>query len=90
MQRNSGLGWLHANFDNGPHEYSVGEDVLAKALGDMKQYEFHWTVSQYLNAVIEQGIKLIKFEEIGDKAEGWEYAPLEGLPQMLLIAGRKA
>ena len=55
----------------------------------MKQYEFHWTVSQYLNAVIEQGAELIRFEEIGDAAEGWECAPLEGLPQMLLIAGRK-
>ena len=77
-------------FDNGPHEYSVGEDILARAPEDMKQYEFHWTVSQYLNAVIEQGVELIKFEEIGDEAEGWEYAPLEGLPQKLLIAGRKA
>ena len=55
----------------------------------MEQYEFHWTVSQYLNAVIEQGAELVKFEEIGDAAEGWEYAPMDGLPQMLLIAGRK-
>lgn len=76
-------------FDNGPHEYSATEDLLANQPGDVKQYEFHWTVSQYLNAVIEQGAELIRFEEIGDAAEGWECAPLEGLPQMLLIAGRK-
>ncbi len=55
----------------------------------MEQYEFHWTVAQYLNAVIEQGAELVKFEEIGDAVEGWEYAPMDGLPQMLLIAGRK-
>ena len=76
-------------FDHGPHEYSVNEDILARAPGDIKQYEFHWTVSQYLNAVIEQEVELIKFEEIGDEAEGWEGAPLAGLPQRLLIAGRK-
>ena len=76
-------------FDTGPHEYSASEDVLEKASGEVKQFEFHWTVSEYLRAVIEQGVELIRFEEIGDQAEGWEVAPLQGLPQMLLIAGRK-
>ena len=81
---------VHASyFDNGPHGYSVSEDLFANLPGDLKQYEFHWTVSQYLNAVIEQGAELIRFEEIGDAAEGWEIAPMEGMPQMLLIAGRK-
>ena len=74
-------------FDSGPHEYKVSRD--AEAPGDMKQFEFHWTVSQYLNAVIEQGVELIRFEEIGDGPEEWEYAALEGLPRILLIAGRK-
>ena len=76
-------------FDNGPHEYRASEDVLEKAPGEVKQFEFHWTVSEYLSAVIEQGVDLIRFEEIGDEPEGWEVAPLQGLPQMLLIAGRK-
>ena len=80
----------YSYFDNGPHKYSVAEDVRAKAPEDMVQYEFHWTVSEYLNAVIEQGVDLIRFEEIGDKAEEWEGASLAGLPQKLLIAGRKA
>lgn len=69
--------------DNGPHEYDVPEDPRKKS------FEFHWTVAQYLSAVIEQGAELVKFEEIGDAAEWWEHAPLEGLPQKLLIAGRK-
>lgn len=77
-------------FDNGPHEYSASESVLEKAPGEVKQFEFHWTVSEYLSAVIDQGVDLIRFEEIGDEPEGWEVAPLKGLPQMLLIAGRKA
>ena len=76
-------------FDNGPHEYSVADDVQAKSSEDMVQYEYHWTVSEYLNAVIEHGVDLIRFEEVGDEAEEWESAPLQGLPQKLLIAGRK-
>ena len=79
----------YSYFNNGPHKYSVAEDVRARATEDMVQYEFHWTVSEYLNAVIEQGVDLIMFEEIGDGAEEWESAPLQGLPQKLLIAGRK-
>lgn len=76
-------------FDNGPNEYTASRDVLDEAPGEVKQFEFHWTVSEYLRAVIEQGVELIRFEEIGDEAEGWEGAPLQGLPQKLLIAGRK-
>ncbi len=86
---NGSLDLGHSYLDNGPHEYEVAEDIRAEAPDDMVQYEFHWTVSEYLNAVIEQGIDLIRFEEIGDKAEEWEGAPLQGLPQKLLIAGRK-
>jgi SAM-dependent methyltransferase len=76
-------------FDNSPREYQASEHVIGDRPGEVEQYEFHWTVAQYLNAVIEQGAELVKFEEIGDAAEGWEYAPMDGLPQMLLIAGRK-
>jgi len=79
----------YSYFDNGPHEYNTGEP-LDRSSGGVVQYEFHWTVSQYLNAVIEQGAELVKFAELGDAAEGWEYAPLAGLPQMLIIAGRKS
>ncbi len=67
--------------DSGPHEYESADGV--------RQYEFHWTVAQYLNAVIEQGADLVRFDEIGEDAESWEHAPLEGLPRKLLIAGRK-
>ena len=78
--------WKFAYFDNG------GTNTLSPgmSLTNTKQFEFHWTVSEYLRAVIEQGVELIRFEEIGDEAEGWEGAPLQGLPQKLLIAGRKS
>ena len=80
----------YSYFDNGPHQYNTSAELLPdRSSGDAVQYEFHWTVSQYLNAVIEQGVELVEFEELGDAAEGWEYAPFAGLPQMLMIAGRK-
>lgn len=67
--------------DKGPHEYESAEGA--------RQFEFHWTLAQYLNAVVEQGADLVRFDEIGEDAESWEHAPLEGLPRKLLIAGRK-
>lgn len=73
-------------FDNGPHEFD-GLGKLSK--GKESSVVFHWTVSQFYNSIVEQGVEIFSFEEIGDKAEGWEIAPLEGLPQMLLIAGKK-
>ena len=73
---------------SGPHEYDV-ENLLQENSDEARQFEFHWTVAQYLNAVIEQGADLVRFDEIGDEAESWEHAPLEGLPRKLLIAGRK-
>lgn len=80
----------YSYFDHGPHQYNTSAELLSdRSAGDTVQYEFHWTVAQYLKAVIEQGVELIEFAELGDAAEGWEYAPLAGLPQMLLIAGRK-
>lgn len=80
----------YSYFDHGPHQYNTSAELLSdRSAGDTVQYEFHWTVAQYLKAVIEQGVELIEFEELGDEAEGWEYAPLAGLPQTLLIAGRK-
>ena len=75
--------------DNGPHEYDLSEDLQREMPDGARQYEFHWTVAQYLNAVIEQGADLVRFDEIGEDAESWEHAPLEGLPRKLLIAGRK-
>lgn len=75
--------------DNGPHEYDVAADLCREGSGAVRQFEFHWTVAQYLNAVIEQGADLVRFDEIGDGPESWEHAPLRGLPRKLLIAGRK-
>lgn len=87
-------------FDRGPHIYEKpspggamgqmrdgGGDVTPSPT--MKQYEFHWTVSDYLRAIRQAGCDVIDVDEMGDKPEGWEFAPLTGLPQILLIVARK-
>lgn len=76
-------------FDRRPHYYEVPEGLFDNRPGTLPSYEFHWTVSDFLKAVMEQGCDLLAVEEIGEESEGWEIAPLQGLPQMLLIAGRK-
>ena len=76
-------------FSTGPHRHDASEDLFDPEPGEITQYEFHWTVSQILNAVIEQGVTLTLFEEYGEEVEGWEVPPLAGLPNWLLVAGRK-
>ena len=77
-------------FNSGPHPYDASEELFDPEPGEVTQYELHWTVSQMLNAVIEQGVALTRFEELGEDAEGWEVPPLAGLPNWLIIAGRKS
>lgn len=89
MDREDRLELMCSYHDNGPHEYDVSEDLQRGESHGARQFEFHWTVAQYLNAVIEQGADLVRFDEIGDGPESWEHAPLRGLPRKLLIAGRK-
>ncbi|HYF49798.1 MAG TPA: class I SAM-dependent methyltransferase [Planctomycetota bacterium] len=76
-------------FERGPHEYDAVENVLDRTPGSLKQYEFHWTVSEFIRAVMENGNELLTVLEIGDEPEGWEASPLKGLPQRLIIAARK-
>jgi SAM-dependent methyltransferase len=76
-------------FDRGPHKWDRSEDIPGAEPGSLPSYEFHWTVSEFLAAVVDAGCELLLFDEVGDEPEGWEIAPLEGLPQSLLIVSRK-
>ncbi|MDQ2730881.1 MAG: hypothetical protein M3Y56_04415 [Armatimonadota bacterium] len=53
------------------------------------QREFHWTVADTVMAVLSAGCELQLLHESGEEAEDWEGAPLAGLPQSLLVVGRK-
>ena len=73
----------------GPFEYDMDEDILRPKAGSMKSYEFHWTIADYLNAVLAAGFRLAFVDEHGEQVDDWEGAPMHGLPEFLLIAAQK-
>jgi SAM-dependent methyltransferase len=76
-------------FDRGPYRSEVAADVLYPAPGEFEQVEFHWTVADYISAVIGSGCRIVRVEEFGDISEEWEGAPMNGLPAALLLVGRR-
>lgn len=46
-------------------------------------------MSDYLTAMLQAGCELLACEEYDEGPEDWERAPLEGLPRVLLLVGRK-
>ena len=76
-------------FKRGPFEYDLSEDILGKKPGALKSYEFHWTVGDYISAVMKTDCHLLLVHEHGEEVADWEGAPLQGLPKFLLIIARK-
>jgi SAM-dependent methyltransferase len=76
-------------FDRGPRQYPVSADLFDTRPGDLTQFEFHWTVADYVSAVLDAQCELVHVEEFGDTSEEWEGAPLAGLPARLLLVGRR-
>ena len=82
-------------FDHGPLAYDRSEDLTEVSgqsvpSGPLPSYEFHWTVSDLVRAMLEGGCELTAMVEYGDGRQGWEGdAPLEKLPANLLLVGRK-
>jgi SAM-dependent methyltransferase len=76
-------------FGRGPHRFEVAADVFDQTPGNLEQFEFHWTVADYLTALLGAGCSLVHAEEFGDSRDDWEAAPLQGLPKFLLLVGRR-
>jgi SAM-dependent methyltransferase len=76
-------------FDRGPHAYDRSDEVPGAEPGSLPSYEFHWTVSDLVTAVMAAGCELVGLREVGDEQKGWETPPVAGLPEDLLIVGRK-
>ena len=76
-------------FDRGPHEYDRSGDVPGAPAGSLPSYEFHWTVGDYVTALMNAGCDLVALDEFSDEFQRWEHAPTAGLPSCLLIVGRK-
>jgi len=69
-------------FHRGPYTY--------RTEGGMSQYEFHWTVADHIQAVIDAGCSIEAVDEHGenDPAEEYEKWVPASLPLYLLICGR--
>jgi SAM-dependent methyltransferase len=77
-------------FNRGPHRFEAAPDVLYPYPGELEQFEFHWTVADYIAAILASGCQLLHAEELGDSCEEWEGAPMAGLPESLLLVARRA
>jgi SAM-dependent methyltransferase len=75
--------------DRGPFEYDYTDNVLSREIGSVKCYEHHWTVADYVNSVIRSGCRILFVDEFGEDVGEWEGAPLDGLPEFLLIVAQK-
>jgi SAM-dependent methyltransferase len=76
-------------FDRGPHRSEAGPDVLYWEPGQMEQFTFRWTVADYIGAILASGCELVHAEEFGDTCQAWEGVPVAGLPESLLLVGRR-
>jgi SAM-dependent methyltransferase len=76
-------------YDRGPFEYDLSDEVLHEKPGGLKCYEFHWTVSDFIGAVMKAGCQVIEVMEFGEDTADWEGAPMKGLPENLLVVAKK-
>jgi len=75
--------------NRGPFEYDRGDQVDGAEPGSFPSFEFNWTISDYVTALQSGGCDLLSLQEFGDGQQDWEDTPLEGLPESLLLVGRK-
>lgn len=76
-------------YDRGPFKFEYNENVLEPAKGGFDSFEFHWSVSDLINAILTAGCQVVYTEEFGSHVGDWEGAPMQGLPEYLLLVGRK-
>ena len=80
----------HSYFNRGPHCYEVAEGLFDEESGDFPSYEFNWTIADYyVNAIMKTDSEILAFEVYGDDPEGFETAPMGGLPNHFLLIVRK-
>lgn len=77
-------------YDRGPFVFKYTDDILSQETGGLTSYEFHWTISDLIQAMLKAGCRLVDTAEFGEHVGEWEGAPLQGLPEYLLLVGQKA
>ena len=73
----------HDYFKRGPYTYTSDEGLPT--------FEYHWTVSDHIQAMVDAGCLIVKVDEHGTQIqdEFWMEVNLEKLPAYLMIVGEK-
>ena len=73
----------HSYFNRGPYQYQSDDGLPT--------FEYHWTVADHIQAVLDAGCALLQVEEYGEEVpdEDWMQVELKKFPAYLLIVGRK-
>ena len=73
----------HHYCNRGPYSYTSGEGLPT--------FEYHWTVADHIQAVVDSGCRIVKVEEHGERIqdEFWMVPNLDKLPTSLLVVGQK-
>ena len=73
----------HRYLNRGPYRYTSDQGLPT--------FEYHWTVSDHIQAVVDGGCIIVKVDEHVEKIEdeSWMEADLDKLPAYLMIVGRK-
>lgn len=79
----------YSYFDRSAHVYGCDPARHDDPGEELLQYEYYWTIGDYVTAMLQSRCELIAFDEYGEGAEDWEQAPLGGLPRVLLLVGKK-
>ena len=83
--------WLDSAGPEPRHRYLHRGPYEDRSREGRPQYEFHWTVADHIQAVLDAGYALVKVIEHGEGKENEDYskATPEKLPMYLLIVARK-
>lgn len=71
-------------YQRGPYVYDR-EDIAGAEVGSLISYEYHWTVEDYVMALVRTGCRLKALHEWGQGSQMWEIAPVRDLPEWLLL-----
>ncbi len=76
-------------FDRAVQMYETNASLFNSGPGLFLSYEFHYTIADFIKAIGAAGGQIHAFEEWSDHQEGWEGAPLKGLPHWLMLGAVK-
>lgn len=84
--------------NRGPFEYDRSDEVAERSqrtgvdaveTSPLPSFEFHWTVGDFINAMIASGCEIVECREYGEDVTKWEGLTTADILSTLLIVARK-